>query len=122
MEYVLNNNPLLTSINNLKSSREATSRINKRKSNYVKLVKKINPDITDTLEVWRDQNITDIIPKSKLNAKNENDIVHFGELNKYIQDENNMNGAYTPTFAIVTKCDLTYIYSNLVYIRQRRLF
>ncbi len=93
--------------NFMRSSREMTTgRLTKRRTNYVKLIKKINPFIKDTLELWRELKIGDIIPESKLNKMGENDIVYCGELYKYIQDENNMNRAYSPTFAIFSKCEL----------------
>ena len=89
------------------TSRELTTgRLSKRRANYVKLIKKINPFIKDTLELWREIKIGDIISESKLNKMGENDIIYSGELYKYIQDENNMSGAYTPAFAIFNKCEL----------------
>jgi hypothetical protein len=92
--------------NMLRSSREMTTgRLSKRRSNYVKLIKNMNPFIKDTLELWREIKIGDIISEDKLRKMGQNDIIYCGELFKYIQDENNMNGAYTPAFAIFTKCE-----------------
>ncbi len=90
----------------MKSSREHTTRQSRHRSNYVKLIKNLNPFIKDTLELWRDIKITSVIPLSKLRNLGENDIAFFGDLYKYIQDENNMNGAYTPIYAIFTKSEL----------------
>jgi hypothetical protein len=107
----------------MKSSRDLTTgRLSKRRSHYVKLLKKINPFIKDTLEIWRELKIGDIISESKLNRMGENDIVYCGDLYKYIQDESNMNRAYSPTFAIFTKCELRYRLIILASIKQEKPF
>ena len=59
----------------------------KRRNFNVKLIKKINPNIKDTSEIWRELNIIDIVPDYKLLKVDEEEIIYHGELYKFIQDK-----------------------------------
>ncbi len=57
----------------------------KRKSYNVKMIKKAN-SIKDSLQIWRDIDISTIIPQKRLNSFGNNDIIYSGEMYKYIND------------------------------------
>jgi hypothetical protein len=81
----------------------------KKKALYVKLIKKVNPEIKDINELWRQIAINDLISEQKLLKAGVDEILYSGDLFKCIHKAIIRDSAYSPIFVILTKAELTYI-------------
>jgi hypothetical protein len=80
----------------------------KKKALYVKLIKKVNPEIKDINEIWRDVQIYDLISEQKLLKTGVDEILYSGDLFKCIHNAIIRDSAYSPIFVILTKVELRY--------------
>jgi hypothetical protein len=84
------------------------SKKERRKAYYVKLIKRVNPEIKDIHELWREIPITNLISEQKLLKAGADEILYSGELFKCVHNSIIRDSAYSPIFVILTKTELRY--------------